>query len=54
MNGSVRVLDVEQWGSKSSMMTRLQGYRYEEVIHKGYPQGVGLAQDYAQCCAVFD
>jgi len=29
MNGLVRVLDVEQWASKSSMMQRLQVYPYE-------------------------
>jgi hypothetical protein len=29
MNGSARALDVEQWASKSLMMTRLMGYHYE-------------------------
>jgi hypothetical protein len=29
MNGSARVLDVEQWASNSLMMTRLMGYHYE-------------------------
>jgi hypothetical protein len=29
MNGSARVLDVEQWASNSLMMTRLIDYRYE-------------------------
>jgi hypothetical protein len=29
MNGSAHVLDVEQWASKSLMMTRLMGYHYE-------------------------
>jgi len=29
MNGSARVLDVEQWASSLSMMTKWMGYHYE-------------------------
>ena len=36
MNGSAHVLDVEQWASSLSMMTKWMGYHYETYVTGQY------------------